>query len=754
MLPEDNPRGPSLVADAGDVADARNDGSPPTPTSSATVIVPTVLGGPRLARLRESLGDRRNGIEVLVVDNGSSDPWVAALDSRFPGVQVIHLERNAGYSRAVNIAAREATGETLVLVNDDAVCDPGFVEAITAPLDSRNGVVMAAGVMREIGDPSRIDTAGIELDPTLLCFDYLNGESITRLANGVPDPIGPSGAAAAFDREAFLEAGGFDENLFAYWEDVDLALRLSREGARCVLAPAAQGIHLHSGTLGSGSPRKDFLMGFGRGYVLRKWGILEHPARAARALLLDSVICLGQVAMDRNLAGIAGRVRGYRAGLRVKRYPAPALPAEMPADSPTRTLRRRLGRRTRLRRASSDMHRARPPRALAVLHAAEVSGPFRDLEPGLRWLAEIGSLDLVVPGPGDAGETFSEVASITVLDFAPLMLPQGPLGLPRALGRLWRDMRAFGGVIERARPDVMIVASTLLPAALLAARRRRVPVITYATELHADPVIEVALRRVVGARMIHLTKRLGAEVIACSHPVAAQFEDARGGGARVTTIHPPIDGSYGDGDGAAFRRRHGISPEDSCIVAVGNLTPGRGQDVLLEAMPAIRRALPGARCVLVGPTFDRPKDAAFERSLRHLARDRGLAGAVTFAGTEKRIADAYAASAVVVNPARAHPESFGRVACEALVAGRPVVATAVGAVPEVLDGVPGVELVPPGDPAALATAVTAAATDPDGPRRATLGGEMVRERFPEERSLEAFRRVVGGLVGVDGPMPR
>jgi GT2 family glycosyltransferase/glycosyltransferase involved in cell wall biosynthesis len=715
--------------------------------SSATVIVPTVLGGPRLARLLDSLGDRRNGVEVLVVDNGSSDPSMADLDARFPGVEVIRLKRNAGYSRAVNIAAREASGDALVLVNDDCVCDPGFVEAITAPLDPRNGVVMAAGVLREVRDPSRIDTAGIELDPTLLCFDYLNGERITRLDNGVPDPIGPSGAAAAFDREAFLEAGGFDDNLFAYWEDVDLALRLHREGARCALAPAARGIHEHSGTLGAGSPRKDFLMGFGRGYVLRKWSILGHPTRAARALLVDGVICLGQAAIDRNVAGLVGRVRGYRAGLRVQPYPPPALPDEMPADGPARTLRRRLGRRSRLRRPSTPGEATRPPRALAVFHAAEVSGPLRDLEPGLRWLAEIGTLEVVVPAPGEAADAFRDVASVTVLDYAPLMLPRGPLGLPRALRRLWREMRALEAVIQRTRPDVVIVVTTLLPAALLAARRRGVRAVVHATELHRGPEVESVLRRAVGAAMVRLTARFGTEVIACSRAVASQFDGiSRNGHAPVTTIYSPIANEFGGGDGDAFRRRHGIDPGAACIVAVGNITRGRGQDLLIEALPAIRRSLPDARCVLVGPTFDRPKDVAFEASLRRQACDRGLDEAVVLTGADRRIADAYAAAAVVVNPARTHPESFGRVACEALVAGRPVVATRVGAVPEVLDGIPGVELVPRGDAGSLAAAVTATLADPDAARRARLGGEVVRERFAEQRSLESFQRVIGELI--------
>jgi N-acetylglucosaminyl-diphospho-decaprenol L-rhamnosyltransferase len=254
--------------------------------SAATVIVPTVIAGPRLGRLLESL-DGSGEAEVLVVDNGSPDRFLNARASRFPDVEVIHLERNVGYSRAINLAARRAGGESLVLLNDDCVCDPGYVEAIVARLDPAAGVTMAAGVMREARDPSRIDTAGMQLDRTLLPFDYLNGEPISLLDQDVPDPIGPAGVAAAFDREAFLAAGGFDENFFAYGEDSDLVLRMGGAGQRCVLAPGARGVHEHSATLRPGSWRKDYLTGFGRGYMLRKWGVLGDPTRATRALVTD-----------------------------------------------------------------------------------------------------------------------------------------------------------------------------------------------------------------------------------------------------------------------------------------------------------------------------------------------------------------------------------------------------------------------------------------------------------------------------------
>ncbi|MGH2963132.1 MAG: glycosyltransferase family 2 protein, partial [Solirubrobacterales bacterium] len=287
----------------------------------ASVIVPSVAGGERLARLLDSLAGQTADQEVIVVDNASPGGAVEhACDGR-AGVEVIAMERNAGFSRAVNVAAERAGGDALVLVNDDCVCDPGFVGAIAAALDPAGGVAMAAGVMRDGRDRSLIDSAGMELDRTLLVFDYLNGEPVSRLDRTVPDPVGPSGAAAAFDRAAFIESGGFDERLFAYWEDVDLVLRLRREGARCALAPEALGTHEHSATLGSGSARKNYLMGFGRGYVMRKWSVLRSPSRAARALATDAVVCAGQAVVDRNLGGVRGRIRGYRAARPSEPFP-------------------------------------------------------------------------------------------------------------------------------------------------------------------------------------------------------------------------------------------------------------------------------------------------------------------------------------------------------------------------------------------------------------------------------------------------
>jgi N-acetylglucosaminyl-diphospho-decaprenol L-rhamnosyltransferase len=315
---------------------------------SATVIVPTVNGTDRLRDLLASLDRQTVEHEVIVIDNGSPGAAASRECERHDNARPIRLEDNAGFARAMNLGASHAGGEAIVMLNDDCTCDPEYVERIVGALEPSRGVIMSAGVMRDDRDPSIIEAAGMELDSTLFCTDYLYGESIDRLDHGVADPIGPCGAAAAFDRTAFLAVGGFDERLFAYWEDVDLVLRLRRAGGRCVLARDARGTHGHSSTLGPGSPRKNYLAGFGRAYVLRKWGVLGWR-RLPAVLVRELGVCVGQALVDRNLAGVRGRVRGYLTARPAEPYPGDLLPNA--GTHALAALRRRVARRTRIRRS-------------------------------------------------------------------------------------------------------------------------------------------------------------------------------------------------------------------------------------------------------------------------------------------------------------------------------------------------------------------------------------------------------------------
>jgi GT2 family glycosyltransferase len=274
--------------------------------ATATVVIPTLNARELLRDALASLA----GETVVVVDNASTDGTAEMVARDFPGVRLLRNEENLGFGRAVNRGAAEAEGDVLVLLNNDVVCEPGFVAEICAPFaDDRVG--MAAGLLVQAASPELIDSAGIEIDPTLRAFDYLWNRPLPELEHA-PDPLGPCGGAAAYRLAAFREAGGFDEAFFAYWEDTELALRLRLAGWDCRLAPGARALHRHGTTLGASSPAARRLEAFGRAYVLAKHRVPRGP----RVALLDWPALLVHAVFRRELAPISERRRGLREGRR------------------------------------------------------------------------------------------------------------------------------------------------------------------------------------------------------------------------------------------------------------------------------------------------------------------------------------------------------------------------------------------------------------------------------------------------------
>ena len=315
-----------------------------------------------------------------------------------------------------------------------------------------------------------------------------------------------------------------------------------------------------------------------------------------------------------------------------------------------------------------------------------------------------------MPGPGAVAAAYAEFARVTTLDYEALTLPRDPLGAWRGARRASLESGRFRDLIRERRPQLAVISSAMLPATLVAARRENVPAIVYAGELFRDAgagrsSAGGAVKGLGGRALTRLTGAFADAVLACSRTVAAQYERARR--ARVSVLYPPIPDHSG-GDALAYRSRLGIGSAEPVLVAIGNITRNRGQDVLIAALPAIRARVPGARAVIVGDPHPRPQDLAFRDSLSGLAERLGVADAVSFAAHEEDVADVLAAADVVVNPRRSG-EAFGRVACEALVAGRPVVAMREGAVPEVLRHGETALLVTPDDSAALAEAAVRAA---------------------------------------------
>jgi N-acetylglucosaminyl-diphospho-decaprenol L-rhamnosyltransferase len=246
---------------------------------------------------------------VVVVDNGSTDGSPAGVRADFPEVTLLELGENLGFGTALNRAVAAHPADAILLLNSDVECEPGFCAALLGALDE--GLDMVAGVLVQEQAPGLIDSAGVVADRTLMGFDHLHGEPVAAAA-GAPEPLGPTGGAALYRRAAWDAVGGFDERIFLYYEDLDLALRIAARGGRCGLAPDARALHAYSPGLGAAGGAKYARTGWSRGYMLRRYGVLRDPRLAARALACEGAITAGQILRDHTAQGLTGRLRGYR----------------------------------------------------------------------------------------------------------------------------------------------------------------------------------------------------------------------------------------------------------------------------------------------------------------------------------------------------------------------------------------------------------------------------------------------------------
>jgi len=358
----------------------------------------------------------------------------------------------------------------------------------------------------------------------------------------------------------------------------------------------------------------------------------------------------------------------------------------------------------------------------------------------LERVARNGRLQIAVPGDGAAARLYEPIAEVESAAYSALTLPRGPTGALRFAKELHRQVVVFRVRIRACSPDLVVVATSTLPAALIAARLEGAPAIVYVGEVIPT---KPGLARAVGGRALAAaTRALAAAVVCCSDAAADAFG---GSGPAVHVVRPGID-STAPGDGAAFRRRHGLEDADPCVVAVGNISRRRGQDVLLHAVAQARAHLPQVGCAIVGAPHPRDEDLAFEQELHALAKRLGLEGSVSFAGFIEPIADAYAAADVVVNPIRT-AEGLGRAGLEALAAGRPVIASRVAGVSEAMRDGRDALLVTPGAADELAEALARISGDDAlATRLVASGREWVAATYSSEAGAERFAAIADGVM--------
>lgn len=233
-----------------------------------TVAVPTLAIDDALEDCLRSLDAQTwEDFEVVVVDNSGSQR-VASDRSR---VRVISNPRNAGFGAAVNQAFRGSQATYLATLNDDAVADPGWLEALVAEAKAHPDAGMFASQVRlsgvRVSGSVRLDSAGM-----LIAADGSSRQRGHRRPPGefadARDALFPSGSAAMYRRAMLDQVGGFEDSFFLYCEDTDLGLRARWAGWSCRYVPEAVVDHRYSHSAGRASPLKAYYVERNRLYVV------------------------------------------------------------------------------------------------------------------------------------------------------------------------------------------------------------------------------------------------------------------------------------------------------------------------------------------------------------------------------------------------------------------------------------------------------------------------------------------------------
>lgn len=188
-------------------------------------------------------------VEVVMVDNGSSDGSAELVQEKYGWVKLLCNRRNEGFAKPSNDGARAARGEYVAFLNNDMRVQKDWLRELINSL-GETGARCAGSVITN-WDGTRLDFAGGSIDLQGFGFqdDYdLPMKDIKPKLSEDKDLLFACGGAMIVDRELFLSCGGFDEDYFAYYEDVDLGWRLRVLGCRIVLSAKSRVRHKHNST--------------------------------------------------------------------------------------------------------------------------------------------------------------------------------------------------------------------------------------------------------------------------------------------------------------------------------------------------------------------------------------------------------------------------------------------------------------------------------------------------------------------------
>jgi GT2 family glycosyltransferase len=221
------------------------------PNPRVSVVILTALGA---LHLQECLGSLRaqnyplDLCEVIIVDNGSPTPVGREVEEWYPNVRVIASAENLGFARGNNLGAQSAGGQYIIFLNDDTRVHPDWIYELVSTARRRNAAAVAACMLDWEG--KSLDFAGGGVNFQGKGFQSNYGEGPERFPTDEQRLLFACGGAMLVDRAVLTHAGGWDDDAFAYYEDVELGWRLNMLGYQVWLSPRAVVYHKHHGTSG------------------------------------------------------------------------------------------------------------------------------------------------------------------------------------------------------------------------------------------------------------------------------------------------------------------------------------------------------------------------------------------------------------------------------------------------------------------------------------------------------------------------
>lgn len=180
--------------------------------------------------------------ELIVVDNASSDGSADAIASEFPDATLIRTDRNLGFAGGCNLTARNQRSKYLVFLNQDTIVQSDWLEPLLAPFEAGEKIGLVTSRILLLNEPDRINACGCDIHIT--GFAMCRGMGQPRDSYPKPGAVAAvSGAAFAIRRDRFDELGGFDEDMFLYFEDVDLSWRAGLAAWTIMYSPESVVLH-------------------------------------------------------------------------------------------------------------------------------------------------------------------------------------------------------------------------------------------------------------------------------------------------------------------------------------------------------------------------------------------------------------------------------------------------------------------------------------------------------------------------------